>query len=507
MKFVLFPILLLSALFSFTQNQANNWYYQNGEGLNFSGGNPVLLTNGMIGAAEGTAAISDSAGNLLFYTEGVTIWDKTHSPMLNGTGLNGDFSTTQSAIIVPKPASNDQFFVFTLDQTCGPDGLQYSMVDMNLNGGNGGVISGQKNIHLLSPCLEKLAAVHHCNGKDVWVMAIHALTGQFYAWLVTDQGLCDCPVISQTGPGHSQGFGVMKFSNDGKRLVVVESDGTCNATGIHSDLYSFDNQTGAVMHVETIDTAIGSNSSSGGRFFGASFSPNNQLLYMSTGFSIYNGSAGISQGIAVVQYDLNAANIESSAVILFDNSLLAGGCGSPMGSMQLGPDGRIYVGNTCPNGQGMDVIELPDVPGLGCTFVHGGVPGAIGSGYGITNFIESYFGQGVSACDTVLSSNMCQWLTQQYCPITGDGEPEADMDKLLIYPNPMAEKTVLTFPNPLQDAFELDVYDIQGRLVYTDVIGAGESGVLERGEMKPGIYWVLLRVGNAVRFTEKLLVL
>lgn len=502
---LLSQLLLLTQVWA--QNPATNfWYYQYGEGLNFSSGNPVLLNDGMIGSAEGTAAISDSSGNLLFYSEGVTLWDRNHNPMPNGTGLLGDQSTSQSVLIVPRPQNSQEFIVFTNAQTCGPAGLRYSVVNMGLNAGLGDVVTGQKNLPLMAPSLEKIAAVHHCNGEDVWVTAIHALTGEFYSWLVTKDGLCNCPVISLSGPRHDQGFGCMKFSNNGQRLVVVESDGACNGNRIHTDLYAFDNNIGGITHLVTIDTAIGNTSGSGGRFFGASFSPNNQLLYLSTGFSKYNGSAGISQTTAVVQYDLSATNIEGSAVILHDDAVSTGGCGSPMGSLQLGPDGKIYVGNNCLDGTGMDVIQNPDVQGLGCNYTRGGVPGAAGSGYGITNFIESYFGQGVtSPCVAVLDTLMCNWVTQVHCPVVSVEEEK--QGSLEVYPNPFSMNAEVVFSNPVHEEFELSIYDIQGNLVRQHSGLNSGTVMLQRDGLEVGMYLVVVRSRSGLELQEKVLVM
>jgi hypothetical protein len=71
-------------------------------GLDFNSGTAVPLNNGIISTDEGVATISDANGNLLFYTDGRTIRNKLHQLMPNGSGLFGNISATQSAVIVPK---------------------------------------------------------------------------------------------------------------------------------------------------------------------------------------------------------------------------------------------------------------------------------------------------------------------------------------------------------------------------------------------------------------------
>ncbi len=102
--------------------------------------------------------------------------------MPNGTGLNGDNSATQSAIVVPKPGSNySAFYVFTVDADTGVNGLQYSEVDMTLNGGSGDV-TALKNFPLIAPVSEKVTAVRHgLNVNDFWIVTHEWGTNRFPA--------------------------------------------------------------------------------------------------------------------------------------------------------------------------------------------------------------------------------------------------------------------------------------------------------------------------------------
>ena len=95
-------IFLLIAFNLSSQNEFNNWFFGAGNGLNFSTPNPTLVLGSPINQIEGVASISDASGNLLFYTTGLVVYDRTHNIMLNGTGLLGDGSSTQSSIIIKK---------------------------------------------------------------------------------------------------------------------------------------------------------------------------------------------------------------------------------------------------------------------------------------------------------------------------------------------------------------------------------------------------------------------
>ena len=50
--------------------------------------------------------------------------------MANGNDLTGDPSSTHSAIIVPKPGDPSIYYIFTVDNTAGADGLRYSEVNL-----------------------------------------------------------------------------------------------------------------------------------------------------------------------------------------------------------------------------------------------------------------------------------------------------------------------------------------------------------------------------------------
>ena len=105
----------------FAQGEGNIWYFGKGFGLDFNDGEPKLLKDGALNTFEGVATMSDYKGDLLFYTDGKTVWNRMHQIMNNGEGLKGSFSTTQSALVVPNPNLPNIYYIFTPD-----DVLAYS---------------------------------------------------------------------------------------------------------------------------------------------------------------------------------------------------------------------------------------------------------------------------------------------------------------------------------------------------------------------------------------------
>jgi len=365
------PVFLASSLLPLganAQNRANVWYFGVGNGMDFNGGAPVNITGGKVFSDEGSSVMCDVNGNLLFYCNGDTIWDQNHNPMPNGQGLLGNASTTQSSVIVPNPASNSRYYVFTLDELGAGSGLQSYQVEMVLNGGLGDVIVGS-NQALVMPATEKLTAVQHANGTDYWVVVHEWQTNAFYAFLVDLSGI-GVPVVSNVGTVHggalANSLGQMKISPDGKRIAVA---GRANHL---LEVFDFDAATGIVSNPLTLPTTADFP-------YGLEFSPDGTKVYM----SYWNTWVP-----RILQFDLNACfpdGVVSSEIVIGTNFF-----GDPTASLQLAPDGQIYVATQL-NGY-LGIIHDPNELGLACNyqdsayFLGGGT-----CGLGLPNFVTSYF--------------------------------------------------------------------------------------------------------------------
>ena len=149
-----FSILLSCSLYA--QKEANWWFFGAGNSLDFNNtatindnqGNPTdrmpLAGTGTIYSGEGCFSLSDVDGNLMMYSDGMTIWDKSQDIMPNGSGLYGGSSSTQSGIIVPYPGDPNKYYAISVAEIRGNRGITYSVVDMTLNNNKGDVVSTQK---------------------------------------------------------------------------------------------------------------------------------------------------------------------------------------------------------------------------------------------------------------------------------------------------------------------------------------------------------------------------
>ncbi|OFY99891.1 MAG: hypothetical protein A3K10_05915, partial [Bacteroidetes bacterium RIFCSPLOWO2_12_FULL_31_6] len=268
-------------------NRTNHWFFGGQAGINFTSGTAVADTNGQLVAYAGTSSISDTAGNLLMYTEGQNIWNKNHQIMPNGTGLFGLGTPTQGSVIIPKPLNDNIYYIFTCDGTESlPDkGVRYSVVDMTLNGGLGDVIV--KNELLFSPSGEQLGATMHANCTDVWIMGHELYSNNYRAYLLTDNGVDTNNVVINTIGNYSSFRGLgLRFSPNGKKMAAQNNwDNLNNPTDLDTlDLLDFDNTTGLLSNlIKLPDTTIAA----------FNFSPNSKLLYVSN----YNTNITVIPGV------------------------------------------------------------------------------------------------------------------------------------------------------------------------------------------------------------------
>lgn len=318
------------------QMQTAHWYFGNHAGLDFTGGSPVIDTNGQLDTFEGCTSISDENGNLLFYTDGVFVYNRIHNLMQNGSGLHGHPSSTSSAIIIPKPDDCNLYYIFTIDvedlETVTKKGMKYTIVDMSLNGGLGAVI--QKNIGIpingQQQGYEKIAGIGNADKTGYWV--ITHFQGSFYAFEVTGDGVNLTPVVSPTGITAELTGGYLKGSPDGTRLAMGMEHPFENEIKGSLTIYNFDNATGVVSD-EILLYPPGN--SEGVGFYSLEFSADSRALYTESSTS-FDEDVDFLQQKQILQFDLTAPSIIDSKYVIFE---YRGG----EGAMQRGPDGKIYV--------------------------------------------------------------------------------------------------------------------------------------------------------------------
>jgi len=447
MKKVLFIFTLFITSVSFAQLQNANWCFRINAKVNFNLTPPNPSTSAVgtsMPFSNSGASVSNNFGQLLFYTDGIRVWDKNNNIMPNGGNIGGGTEflwNQQNTVIVPKPNHPNIYYIFVVNKIVsnigqninGLAGLHYSIVDMCANNGNGDVIiiNNKNNFAVkdhagllidydyntntgLQIFENRISSTLNHDKTKVWVSFFTRFDvgGQpdryAYQYLVTENGINGQPDGSNpdpttflhldnanfpTGPSNWYVNGSMKFSPDGTRL--------CDANKSSVTLYNFNKQFGTL----TWDQNIYTNSFPSNPGYGVEFSPNSSLLYFSTydqviyqdGFSKSNATA-IKKFIRIRQKNFDA-NPNDSAVIIGQFEITPpGDAGSrdniitpipvlaPYGEMQLAINNKIYVcafSTSLGNGK-LDAITLPDVPGTGCSYVIQDLtlaPGTVHDGY------------------------------------------------------------------------------------------------------------------------------
>ena len=352
-RFIVVFLLCSSCLDSLSQSQADWWYFGDSAGLHFTPNGPVADTNGLLNTNEGCTSISDINGNLLFYTDGITVYDSTHGIMPNGTGLFGDPSSVQSGVIVPFPGHPLKFYIFTTDSPTIPmnhKGFRYSIVDLSLNGGLGDVDTTNKNILLFTPTCEKITAVADATNEGFWVAGYKGGTDSIFTYHLTSSGLGpqvfagQGSVVTNNPSTFDRQCGQMKFSPNGGLLGIVQGWTTNNGFNIFSriDLLEFDNTSGTCNNLQIIYA-----DSNNGSRYGLEFSNDSKMLYTSTRSpgTLLQFNVGIYDSVAI-----------ASSLYIVDSNL--------RGSLQLGPDGKIYI----PANDYVSRINNPQISGASCNF-------------------------------------------------------------------------------------------------------------------------------------------
>lgn len=337
---------------------SQNWYFGQYAGVTFKNGSAEAVDGGRLSTSEGCASISDPVtGELLFYTDGVTVWNRLHDVMPNGKGLFGDPSTSQSALIVPAPGRPYLYYVFNAAPVTANNAssrclcLYYSVIDMREDDGFGDVST--KNELLLNDVTEHLTAGADCRGEGWWIIARSRVSRHFYSLHLTRDELQSLPVVSDVGNPllAVKDAGQMHVSPDNRKLVLTSIAG-------HTQLFDFDGETGKVSNATTVMQSPNNTA-----HYGAAFSMDGRMLYVAT------SPEDPSSSSRIYQFDVTRPTSEliaSSAFLLGEvkgiNSWIA---------MQLGPDSKIYVGR--PGESLLGVINAPQLSGSAAQYVDGAI--------------------------------------------------------------------------------------------------------------------------------------
>ncbi|MDR1763104.1 MAG: hypothetical protein LBR64_04015 [Dysgonamonadaceae bacterium] len=386
-RFLVLAILLPACISAVAQKENYNWTFGNYAGLTWnttqsypavdifgiSGGDITLSDvptsfEAAINTQEGCFSVSSDDGDLLFYSDGRTIWNSNHQVMPNGTGLTGNASSTQSGIIIPRPGHGGQYIAVTLgiEQS---NKMAYSIIDMSLDGGLGDVVDSRKDILFTGQSGhlgESVTAVRHSNKSDFWIIAVGRTSANTWlnVWLVDKDSVhtvarsASTVALNKIAGQYMTGY--LAFNKSGTAFWYNSWSPPSGNSAFYA-FGTFDPATGTFSQVkirENGDTSIATRA-----LYGAAFSSSGQYVYT----TIINGSEGASGESTLNVYDFNAlmaaatpTSVAPLKTLVSPSSSTAvqDGTNNHFGAVGRGPGNRIYIADAF--GKGLFVIPDPD---------------------------------------------------------------------------------------------------------------------------------------------------
>ncbi len=436
--------------------------------------------------------ICDSVnGRIILSTGGMILFDSLGYIVENGDSLQpdkayahnccpADMPITQGSLILPSgkpyiyyvfiPTVSDSLYNLLWTNPNGTkapfDLLRYNVVNMNLNSGNGKVVEKSK-VLLKDIELNKVGmqACRHANGKDWWLFK-HALdTNTIYKFLVTEDSIKGPFIQTFAQPlwGEFDLYGQSAFSSDGKKYGVV--------LGKVSKLFlaDFDRCSGLLSNPKVYNIPVDSTTnpywdSLGVRDTatnGIAFSANNQYVYISKRYNIYQ--------LELNQPDSNLAWYRVKHG--YDTSWLAF---EYYGQMYRAPNNRIYIGKVGGSFKQFSVIDNPDNKGAACNFCR-------------KCFRVDTAGGGLSSPPNMPDYELGPDTSKPCWPLAVDDVVRKN-GEVKIYPNPANSTIIVEYTCSSKGWFELR--NGLGQILLSTELGEGKRKVqLQVNGIFPGIYY------------------
>lgn len=437
--------------------------------------------------------ISDSAGNLVCYSNGIHLFNGQDKIIENGEEFQSSSSypsgyiAVQGGLVIPYPQKAGYFIFILCDRIsyifdngfsgsgCNP--ITYSIIDFGDDAGGGVII--EKKIPLTYDTLMfgQLTAVKHGNGRDWWVIgAPKDDSNRFHMFLANPLGIL-WDHAQKIGEIFNPGLGQAAISPNGEWLGLYNAWGIIPIyTYTEIDLYKFDRCSGMLSdHLQIIDTI--------GLPGGVAFSPNSRYMYTSHWDKIY-------------QWDLEAADIEASRTLVAEYDGFLGDFGLPTRfyNMKLGPDGKIYI--SVPNNPSryLHVIDQPDKKGPGCNVLQHHILLPTFNNFSLPHHPVTRLGpMAGSPCDTLVSAVV-------EAPVTETSE-------WTLYPNPASSSVTLSCVVPQNGQVVLLMYDALGREVRRKILPEGYKEMeVSLSGLPKGLYFYRVEKEGALVQAGKLAV-
>ncbi len=349
---------------------AQVWYFGQNQSIDFSADSPeVSYGESALFTKNGCAMQNDpETGEVLFYTDGMTIYDATGTPMPQAyfKEFSEDYHSvvSQGAVTFPMPGSDSLYVVVG----CGTGGLQgrdddpwyfdnrnklrYWIVDMTKRGGRGGVI--ERNVIEFDgdPDIDQgIDATFNCNDRSVWVVCRELHKQVFYLAEFTEEGINKTHRFSNaddsrvfTSPTY------IEISPNAKHMVLTAPNDERATIHVYNLDLEAENELDLITYHSRMEPI-----SLVDKIYATQFSPNSEFLYF---------TARDFQGpLVLYQHNFRRA-------LDFSNSTYAYSLNEDFRlrpALQMVNDSMIVVGGTT----GLGLISEPNKPKDSCSYIPG----------------------------------------------------------------------------------------------------------------------------------------
>lgn len=351
MKYLFFIsfILCLNSLYS--QNNYSNWVFGDGAWINFPNKttDPIFVEKTSINQYEGCTSFSDNNGELLFYSDGVNVWNRFHQIINNGTGLKGSWTSSQSAIIVPFPNEKYKFYIITTGSTENKsETIYYSVIDTSKGYINSEIVT--KDVEFNNNYDgERVAVVKQPNKNNYWMILNDIKKPQYLVYEINENGI----TLKSTYNG-----GLSKIDNHGSIKISTNSNLIISP---NSDKVEFEILRFNPFEGEIYDNYILTSKNLGTTMYGVEFSANSNFAYISSNTRINNTFYTLINQFDIIEWFKNKNIVINTLVNKSFNWRIKSN-----ESLQLGPNNKIYV--AVPEANYLNSIEKPDLKFPLCNF-------------------------------------------------------------------------------------------------------------------------------------------
>jgi hypothetical protein len=456
--------------------------------MDFTSGQLILkpvLKNNFFYAVN--ASICDRNGHLLLYSNGCDMFNGNHRKVINNTVIPQGYyqelcpaglPSIQGGLLLPQPDNDTMYYYFHIEldevypDTTGTSEL-FPLAPLHLYymeiryppGASNGRVTKKRQVAVadtLARCGMK--PVRHANGRDWWLLMPEAHSNCYYRVLITPQGVQNkgrtCVGFAW---GDADGTGQSSFSEQGDvYLRSAPYDGKVF-------IYPFDRCTGDLSQPVMLTPFEDSLYIAGG----ICTSPSGRFLYVTNDTHLW-------------QYDLQASDISGSRILLAatDSWVDEANFEDSFWMMQLGPDGKIYVGGTA-NFKYLHVIHQPDSAGVASQTERHAIKMFTYNHIGMPTFPNFRLGalKG-SACDTLLLSSAGDAGVQRGPVFSAS-------------PNP-AQDRISIRASGLDGSVQWQLRDVRGLLWRTGTLHGSVLELPLEG-MPPGMYYWIAQDARGVR--------